>query len=145
MDPEHQAPYPYPKGAFVMQVLVGYDRLPPALEEVLLGKEEGERAKVVLTPETLLGRADATAPTAVPLGEIVDPGELRVGQIHHIMDESSSLQPFRVVEIDQDHVMADFSQPLAQHPVPFDISIEEVRWATLDEITRALKPVVSSH
>lgn len=145
IESEHEMAVPYPKGPFRMQVLVGYDRLLPALEEALLGMSEGDHTCVVVPPEALFGAMDEEVVTSVPLDKLVDPSGLKVGHIHHIMDENSSLKPFRVVEIGPESVLADFNHRLSSHPIRFNIRIEEVRWATLDEIKQVLQPVTSTH
>lgn len=131
---------PYPEGPFRMEVLIGHDRLLPALEDAIRGHEEGDRVKALLPPEAVFGRADENGITSIAMSDIVDPGSLEVGDIHHVMDEDSALRPFKILEIHEGRVIADFNHPLADRSLIFQIEIDRVRWATMEELRKALSP-----
>lgn len=139
--PGSEADPPAAEGPFRMQAPVGYDRLPPALEQELLGLIAGDRLDLELPADAWLGFANEATLTRLPLSAVVAPGALQVGQVHHIMDENSSLKPFRLVAIEGDRVLADFSPDSPGSPLHLEITIESVRWASLDELKRVLQPV----
>ena len=132
---------PAPEGPFKMQILVGHDRLPPTLEQELLGLSAGDRIDLELPADAWFGFPSEATVTRLPLSAVVAPGAPQVGQVHHIMDENSSLKPFRLVAIEGDRVLADFNPDSPGSSLRLGITIESVRWASIDELKRVLQPV----
>ncbi|ROQ92331.1 FKBP-type peptidyl-prolyl cis-trans isomerase [Desulfosoma caldarium] len=139
MEPEDDAPFPFPTGPFRMECLIGHGVLLPALEEALLGRNEGETVEVLLPPGAF--GQDSSPKRLVPLSveDIAEHGPHEPGAIRHIMDAQRRLQPFRVVKQDGRLVWADFRHPFADRSFRFRVRVEKVRWATLDEIKNAAR------
>lgn len=135
VDPE---PFPYPRGPYRMEVLLGEGRLPPSLEQLLLGMEAGERTDVTLEPGAMFGPLRDDAVTEVPRSDVVEEGDrLQVGAVCHLMDEKRRLRPFRVRALGPNTVLADFNHPLAGRRLRLRVTMESVRWAALEEIKQA--------
>jgi FKBP-type peptidyl-prolyl cis-trans isomerase SlyD len=130
-----EAAFPLPRGPFQLQVLIGHEKLPRALEAALLGREEGEAFTVETSADEFFGAFDQDAVVELSLEDIQDPGAspLEVGSTHHVM-EGDRLKPFRVMAVNDDTVVADFNHPLAGRTLVFQVRIDEVRWAELEEI-----------
>ncbi len=136
IEPDDQAAFPFPRGPFRMNVITGHDRLLPALEKAIMGRQAGDTITVDVPPDELFGEVEQDRVRRLSLDQVVDPQMLKPGSIHHIMDPGSKLKPFRVVSVEGDQVVADFNHPLAGRPVLFRVTIEKIRWATLDEIKK---------
>ncbi len=139
LEPMDEDPFPYPTGPFRMECLVGHERLPPPIEQAVLGLQEGEQVEVVLKPGELVEDPSSGRPVPVPVDKIAEEGPHPEGAVRHIMDEARRLQPFRVVKQDEAIVWADFSHPFAGRAFRLRIRVENVRWATLEEIKNAAR------
>ncbi len=137
MEPEDAAPFPYPKGPYRVEALIGHDRFLPAMEEALMGLKEGEEREIRLSPEEFAGASNPEHIQALSVTDIVEDGPFQVGDIRHRMDSQRRLQPFRVVKHEGETVWADFSHPFSGRSFRFHIKVERIRWATLDEIKAA--------
>ncbi|MGQ9749154.1 FKBP-type peptidyl-prolyl cis-trans isomerase [Desulfosoma sp.] len=139
MEAADDAPFPYPTGPFRMECLIGHGVLHPCLEEALLGKEEGETVEVLLPPGAFVADSRLESFVPLPVERIAEDGPHEEGAIRHVMDAQHRLQPFRVVKQNGGLVWADFRHPLADRSFRFQIRVEKVRWATLEEIKNAAR------
>lgn len=139
LEPSDTGPFPFPKGPFRMECLVGHRVLPPSLEQAILGLEEGDSVEVLLSPGEFIADPSSEGLVPLPVENIAEQGPHPQGSIRHIMDDARRLRPFRVVKQDGALVWADFSHPLSGRSFRFQIRVEKVRWATLEEIKNALR------
>ncbi len=139
MEPVGDEAFPYPKGPFRMEALVGHGRLLPGLERALMGATEGAALEVVLEPEDFAGGAGGDA--YLLREDVVEEGPLEVGAVRHTMDENRCLRPFRILAVDGDRLRVDFSHPFAGRAFRFRVVVERVRWASLEELRAARTPV----
>ncbi|SHF98228.1 FKBP-type peptidyl-prolyl cis-trans isomerase SlyD [Desulfacinum infernum DSM 9756] len=139
LEPVGSEAFPYPKGPYRMEALVGHGRLLPGLEEALMGAEEGAAVEVVLDPQDFAGEVGAEAHIARE--DVVEEGPLEVGAVRHTMDENRCLRPFRILAVEGDRLRVSFGHPFAGKPFLFRVVVEKVRWASLEEIRAARTPV----
>jgi len=139
LEPSDAGPFPFPKGPFRMEALVGHHVLVPSLEEAILGLEEGDDVEVILSSDEFVGATSQENPVPLPVESIAEHGPHPEGAIRHIMDPQRRLKPFRVVKHDGSVVWADFSHPFSGRSFRLRIHVEKVRWATLEEIKNAVR------
>ena len=110
----------------------GTGRLLDSLEQKLEGREAGEKLSVRLTPEEAYGARDADKVRTVKraLFEGLEP---EVGSAYSL-ETDQGMQTAVVVKIDGDDVTIDMNHPLAGMNLNFDITIDEVREPTAEEL-----------
>ncbi|SMC24055.1 FKBP-type peptidyl-prolyl cis-trans isomerase SlyD [Desulfacinum hydrothermale DSM 13146] len=139
LEPVDSQGFHYPRGPYKMEVIMGHDRLLPGLEEALMGVDEGATVEVVLEPGRFAGESEEES--HVSRREVVEEGPVEVGDLRHTMDENRCLRPFRVLAVEGDRLRVSFAHPLAGRSFRFQVAVERVRWATLEEIKAAKSPV----
>jgi FKBP-type peptidyl-prolyl cis-trans isomerase SlyD len=113
----------------------GYGGVFPKVEEALAGKDEGERARVVLAPEDAFGPHDPALVRTEARSRF--PGKIRVGmafagEARH--DDHAHPVRFRVAKIAGDEVTLDGNHPLAGQTIEFRCVVLDVRPAAAEEI-----------
>ena len=104
------------------------------LEDALNGKSAGDTVSVNLPPEKAYGPRDETALTRISKKRLnVKPTLLKPGRIVKINTDSGT-RDATVVKVGKFNVDIDTNHPLAGRSVTFEITIEEVRDATSDEL-----------
>ncbi|MDE2121661.1 MAG: FKBP-type peptidyl-prolyl cis-trans isomerase [Betaproteobacteria bacterium] len=109
---------------------LGAHQLAPALEECLIGLEEGAQASFELPPDTAFGEHDAQRVQRVPRSLLVqyipDNARLAVGdavQLAGLSSASGASAAATVTAADEHIVELDFNHPLAGKAVVFDVQI----------------------
>ena len=110
-----------------MECNVGDGDLPPAIEEALIGRKEGDVFEITLEPEDAFGSYDpeglVTVPRSeFPAGEEIDPGlfvELEI----NAEDGSAENLETRVIEVNPEAVVLDANHPLAGKVVTFRMRV----------------------
>lgn len=113
--------------------LHGAGNIIPGLENALLGKKAGDSLQVVVQPEDGYGELieELRQVVSIDLFEGVD--ELEVGMMFETQNEEGNLL-VTVTAIENGNVALDANHPLAGEVLHFDVSIEEVREATAEEL-----------
>lgn len=109
--------------------LVGHKQMIPGFERELMGLAAGEKVEFTLSAEDAYGSHNPDAVQQVPkdmFGGITP----EIG-----MTLMSDLGPFRVTEINDDLITADFNHALAGKSLTFNVEVVEVREATAEEIS----------
>ncbi len=109
---------------------LGVQQLAPALEDCLLGLEEGARASFELESGAAFGPHDPQRVQRVPrellLQYMPDDVHLKVGdavQLAGLSSASGASAAATVTAVDERLVELDFNHPLAGKPVVFDVHI----------------------
>ena len=113
--------------------LHGSGNIIPGLEGALSGKSEGESLQVTVQPADAYGDRDESLMQTVPKdrfgGEDVEVGM----QFQARGPEGPVL--LTIVDIEDDAVTVDANHPLAGRVLSFDVTVLNVRDATLEELT----------
>ena len=109
--------------------LVGHKQMIPGFERELMGAKTGDKVEFTLSPEDAYGPHNPDAVQEVPL-DMFGSIEPEIG-----MTLMSDLGPFKVSEINDGIIKADFNHALAGKSLTFNVEVIEVREATESEIS----------
>jgi FKBP-type peptidyl-prolyl cis-trans isomerase SlyD len=105
----------------------------PAIEEVLLGKEDGFKTTLTLQPDAAFGHYDSAMVINVPLIEFKDE-EIAVGMEFVGDDDDEDELVWRISKITDKEVTMDANHPYAGKTLTFAIEVVKVREATEEEL-----------
>ena len=112
----------------------GYDGIFPLLEEGLHGKKLGESLKIKLQPDDAFGEYDEEL-VLVEDAKLF-PDNIEVGMaFERVGEDGEEDMIFRITDIQEGKVVVDGNHPLAGTALLFDVTIADVRQASLEEIT----------
>lgn len=114
----------------------GYDGIFPAVEEVLHGKDVGEKCIVEMEPEDAFGEYEHDLVRVEPRNMF--PAEIEVGMQFEggaEGDDDEDFMLYTVVEVTDKEVTVDGNHPLAGKALNFICTVTGVRPATAEEIT----------
>ena len=114
--------------------LHGNDGIVPGLEEVLTGKNAGDRIDVVVVPEKGYGLRDESLVQMIPRDRFPDAAAIVAGQQFHA-DGPHGGRLLTVTQVEKDIVTVDANHPLAGKSLHFSVEVREVRKATREEVT----------
>ena len=121
---EGRQPLPYIHGA---------GGLIAGLEKALEGKNAGDSLSVAIAPEEAYGTRDESLVHAVPKASFGN-NAIVVGAQFRTQDKQGRQQVVTVSRIDADSVTIDANHPLAGVTLHFDVTINDVREATPEEL-----------
>ena len=113
--------------------LHGHKNIIPGLEASLLGKAVGETLEVRVAPKDGYGEPNPSLEQVVPRDRFQGVESLEVGMQFQANTEQGQVS-VRVLEIDDDDVTVDGNHPLAGKHLNFNVTVQEVRAATEEEI-----------
>lgn len=122
------------RGASPLDYLHGAQQVVPGLEIGLRGRSVGERVSLRLPPEQGYGVHDPRGRQRVPRDSFPDDVELETGMQFSAEDEKGRDVTVWIAEIADDAVTIDQNHPLAGKVLCFDITIESIRDATIEEM-----------
>ena len=102
------------------------------LEDALYGKQKGEKFAITVAPEQAYGYRQDQLVQEVPV-EMFDGMDVEVGMSFRASTEQGE-QSVMIIDKDDTHVTVDGNHPLSGITLMFDVSIEDVRKATADEL-----------
>lgn len=111
----------------------GIGMLIPGLENALTGKATGDKMQVTVQPEDGYGVRDQGLVQQVPKAQFDESEEIQVGMQFQVETQEGAIV-VTVTEIGDDTVTIDGNHPLAGMVLNFDVSVEEVRDATQEEL-----------
>ncbi len=114
----------------------GYDGIFPAVEEMLHGKDVGDRCAVQMQPDDAFGEYDHDLVRVEPRS--LFPANVAVGMQFEggaEGDDDEDYMLYTVVEVTDNEVTVDGNHPLAGKALSFDCTVTGVRAATKEEIT----------
>lgn len=113
--------------------LHGHKNIIPGLESALEGKEAGDSVEVRVAPEDGYGEPNPALEQVVPRDRFQGIDSLEVGMQFQASTEQGPIS-VRVVKIEDDDVSVDGNHPLAGKHLNFNVSVQDVRSATEEEI-----------
>ncbi|KRP36396.1 MAG: peptidylprolyl isomerase [Opitutaceae bacterium BACL24 MAG-120322-bin51] len=116
-----------------MVYLHGHGNIIPGLEAALAGKLVGETAEVRVDPENGYGEVNPALEQVVPKDRFQGVEDLQAGMQFQANTDQGPVS-VRVVKVDDDDVTVDGNHPLAGKHLNFNVTIQEVRAATEEEI-----------
>ncbi len=122
------------QGQEPMPFLQGHGNIIPGLERALEGLSKGESCDVSIKPEDGYGDYHKEAIQEIPTDALKGIENLAVGMELQSEDEQGNPFIVRVKTIGEDNVTVDANHPLAGETLHFNVSIENVRAATEDEL-----------
>ncbi len=111
----------------------GIGMLIPGLENSLTGKSTGDKLKVTVQPDDGYGKRDDSLVQQVPKTQFDESEKIEIGMQFQVETQEGAIV-VTVTEIGDDAVTIDGNHPLAGMVLHFDVSIEEVREATQEEL-----------
>ena len=109
------------------QVIVG-------LEQVLLGKSQGETFTTVIMPEDAYGLKNENYIQTVSIDQFKDKSQVKIGAQFELDNREKSIAT--ITDVKENNVTLDLNHPLAGQFLYFDINILEVREPTKNEIEK---------
>jgi FKBP-type peptidyl-prolyl cis-trans isomerase SlyD len=106
----------------------------PGLEKELLGKAVGDEFVVVIRPEDGYGEIREELIDAVSRELFGEIDQIEVGMQLQAGDPNGQTRVVTIKAIGEDTVTVDANHPLAGQVLHFDVSVEEIRPATQEEI-----------
>lgn len=116
-----------------LMFIYGIGMLIPGLEKALLGKTKGDKLNVSIAPADAYGERDDALTQLVPKSQFDEPEKLQVGMQFQVETEQGVLV-VTVTEVNDQDVKIDGNHPLAGMNLNFDVTVEEVREATTEEL-----------
>lgn len=123
-----------------MTFIYGVERQVPSLEKAMEGCDVGLTLTVDIPSSEIYGNHDPSLIRELPKKGLIKQ-RLRVGQYYRQM-KMGSLLSFKVLEVREKTVLADFNKPLAGITVSMDLEVLNIRDATKDEIDNAIEAQV---
>jgi len=116
-----------------LEFVFGRGQMIPGLEQRLADMEQGQRAAITVEAAEAYGRRNEELLSDLPRDSFPEDAELRAGMVFNAETPHGPVR-FRVREVRDDTVVADFNHPLAGERLHFDVTISAVRDATAEEI-----------
>lgn len=123
-------------GQSPLSYLHGANNIIPGLEKALTGKTEGEQLQVTVQPEEGFGDVNPDLVQSVPKQAFEGVDEVKAGMQFGIQGPEGQTHRVTVSEVQEDTVVIDGNHPLAGKVLHFDVSVEQVREATAEEIAQ---------
>ncbi len=105
----------------------------PGLEFELEGKKIGEKFKVTIPPEKAYGPRAEGLVQEVPKVQFPNPDQLEVGMSFQT-DTDQGPMVFTITEVQGLSVTVDGNHPLAGEALTFDVTVQDIRTATDEEL-----------
>lgn len=121
-------------GAEPMNYIQGLGHIIYGLEKALIGKEAGEKLKVVVQPEEGYGPIDVELIQTLPKEAFSGVDNIEVGMEFQAQSADGHIQYVVVKDVTDEEVTVDSNHALAGKVLHFDVSIEGVREADEEEI-----------
>jgi len=110
----------------VFQFTIGDGQFLPQLENMLIGLEEGTRAKFVLNPEDAFGQSNSDNVQIMTKADFPTEMDLVAGHVIGFNTPTGEEVPGTVVKVEEGSVYIDFNHPLAGKIVIFEATIVKV-------------------
>jgi FKBP-type peptidyl-prolyl cis-trans isomerase SlyD len=114
--------------------LHGHQNIVPGLEEALEGKGPGESVQATIPPEKAYGARDEQLIFQVPRERMPEETELQVGMQFEAQSSGGERQIVTLADVGDAEVTLDANHPLAGQTLHFEVTINDVREATSEEL-----------
>lgn len=121
-------------GREALAFIYGNGMIIPGLEKEMKGKAKGDSFSVTIPPAEGYGEYDEEAFVSVSKDNFQQDMELEVGMPVQAQQSDGSVQHFYIKQVADDTVTLDANHPLAGETLHFDVSIEDVRDASAEEL-----------
>jgi FKBP-type peptidyl-prolyl cis-trans isomerase SlyD len=118
-----------------LEVLLGVQALPRALERAVTGLRVGGVARVRLPPEEAFGRRDEDAVITVDRDEL--PRDSRLGDELEAEREDGSVVFMRIIGLSDDMAELDLNHPLASQQIELELRVAALRRPSAEELREA--------
>jgi len=118
-----------------MKYLHGASNIVPGLEKEMDGKSSGDKLKVEVQPDEGYGQVNPQLIQKVPHSAFEGVPEIKPGMQFQAQGPGGETQHITVKEVTGDEVIVDGNHPLAGQVLHFDVTIEDVRAASEEEIS----------
>lgn len=118
-----------------MKYLHGASNIVPGLEKEMDGKSSGDKLKVEVQPEEGYGEVNPQMIQKVPHSAFEGVPEIKPGMQFQAQGPGGETQHITVKEVTGDEVIVDGNHPLAGQVLHFDVTIEDVREASEEELS----------
>ena len=120
-------------GAEPLKYLHGNGNLIAGLEKELEGKEPGDSLKTVIEPAEAYGEYNEKLVFTVEKDKFDEPDELEIGT-HFQADIDGEIRFCTVMDLTEEKVEVNANHPLSGMTLSFDVTVQEVRAATEEEL-----------
>ncbi len=117
--------------------IFGREAIPTIIERAIEGKKEGDSVEVIIPPQSAYGPHLDYLVKEIELSSLKHPEKVVPGEWYEEVTSYGSRTFFKVLEVRDNKVIADFNHPAAGKNVLMKIEILEVRSATAYEIMAA--------
>jgi FKBP-type peptidyl-prolyl cis-trans isomerase SlyD len=117
-----------------LQYLHGGAGIIPGLESELAGKKVGDKFAVTIQPEDAYGESRPELINAVARSQFPADLDLQPGMQFEGQTQSGETKLITIRSIEGETVTVDANHPLAGQVLHFDVSVEDIREASDDEI-----------
>ncbi len=117
-----------------LSYLHGAGNIVPGLEKALEGRSMGENLEIAILPAEGYGDHNPEFIQKVPRSGFPGVEDIQVGMQFQAQGPDGQTQVVTVKEVSETEVTVDGNHPLAGHELSFDVSIENVRSASEEEI-----------
>ena len=118
--------------------IFGTGQIIPGLEKGLEGMEAGQAAKITVEAADGYGETKEELLRDLPRDNFPDELELKPGMGFEAKGPHGPVT-FRVREVQEESVVADFNHPLAGQQLHFDVKVTEVREPNAEELATLMK------
>jgi len=119
----------------VLDFVYGVEEQTKSLEKAIRGAKKGDKIQVYVPPAELYGERDKNLIREIPKKGLIKQ-RVRKGYYYRQI-KNGALVSFKVLDIKDDTVIADFNPPLAGVSAILDVDIIDVKKATEEEIESA--------
>lgn len=121
-------------GGDPLKYLHGASNIVPGLEAALDGKAAGDSLQVVVKPEDAYGEVNPELVQKVPRAAFEGVTDIKPGMQFQAQGPQGQVQLITVMEVAGDEVTVNGNHPLAGEELHFDVTVEDVRKATDEEV-----------
>lgn len=121
--------------------LHGSGKVLPIIEEALENKEVEDEVKVTVEPKDGYGPVIDDLIQTADIDEFKDLEKIEKGELFQLeldTDEGAQTAVAKIIEVKGNEVKFDMNHPLAGQTITFEITVEEVREATPEELDSEL-------
>jgi peptidylprolyl isomerase len=119
-----------------LAVMIGSAQLFPGLEDRILGMEPGETRTITIPAEGAYGERRPELVRTMPRERLPPDLDLEVGREYRLKSPDGRALRFRLLEIGETDVKADFNRPQAGQELHATLTIVSVRAPTAEEERR---------
>lgn len=123
------------EGRAPLVYLHGAGNIIEGLEKALEGKSKGDHVQdIVIAPAEAYGERDESLQRQVMRSKFPKTSQIQVGMSFHAATPEGGTGVVRVVKVEGDVITVDANHPLAGVELHFDVTLEDIRPATEEEI-----------